>query len=211
VAQAVPNSPLAANYMNFKPSEEVYELFLDIVNNRKFEFGRGWNPDDPRSGLFVWPPPWAMGSGGMVCDHPEPFLKGENCNVPSEFFSRCSATRATTWTWVAAESDQGIFMYLFNVSGLGSTRWVAPGAAAKGELEQGRPYFKHYQGTCKPHIVVAKGPNAPGDPICHLMDPDNWFWNSLWKAAQEKHGLGDTCPSFGKFDQGRNKTKGPTR
>lgn len=176
-------TPCTGNYILVRPNETTYEFMKDLAAEHKFNYARGWNPSDPRSGLFVWP----SHATKMPCN--DDYVG----NVTKEWRTRCLETNATNWMWMGATEVQGIFAYVYNVSGRGTMRWAEPQKQVTGDS----PYWRHFQGGCKPHLGMDKNPKERARECGE--DGFEWFWNKLWPAAKDKWNLSAECPTFDKM------------
>lgn len=195
-----PSSPITGNFILVRPSEAAYDLFLHLSKNYKFNYTRGWNPQDPRSGLFVWPD-----AKEMPCDWKGGYLKNAPCGVTDEWVTRCEKKGATNWIWMGAAEVQGIFAYVYNISGVGTARWVDH--ADTSQVNQGNPWWYHFQGGCKPHLVV--GLTTDGIKAECSIEALRWFWDELWTKTRVKYNLANECPSFEEASKGFSRKVGP--
>lgn len=195
ISDAGDSSPISGNYIILRPDDKAYELIKDIaLDNYKFNYARGWNPDDPRSGLFTWPLPPEF----LPCDmkHGGHLMNGIDCDVTEDWKARCKKDHVTNWNWMGASEVQGIFAYVYNISGYGTARWL--GVYENEYPRQGLPWWWHFQGGCKPHLS-ARLPKAEQEKMgCDAVHEKNvWFWNMLWGTVRQKYpSIIDVCPSF---------------
>ena len=103
----------------------------------------------------------------------------------------------TSWNHVAASGDQGIFYYVYNMSGRfpGATlRTLAHPRDADGRvfMGPGAPWWAHLQSSCKPWLVSR---TTLARAKCLKLNA--FFWHGVWAAATASDAsLGASCPSF---------------
>lgn len=178
------SSPIAGNWIILRPNIKTYKIAWEITVQRKFDVATGWN----NSGLYTWP-----SSVELPCD--AGYLNNNECQVNSLWIDRCKKYHMVNWIWMGADEVQGIFAWLYHQSGIGTSFFInAFDSNHTKLLNQGSPWWHHYQGSNKPWIMKNRNPESC--PEGRFYNAVMWFWDDLFPLLQQKYSISEVCPSF---------------
>lgn len=181
------SSPCTGNWIILRPSKKVYDKVLPIANQRRFSPESGWN----QSGLFSWPKLRSSQEVNEMCHMLR--TPDKSCWVNDVWLRRCLQRQITSWVWMGANEVQGFYPWLYNISGLGTARFLGTGSDFDRYLGQGNPWWAHFQGSSKPWIMRGRVETCPGQ----LHYPATlWFWHTFFANVSDRYGLPNICPSY---------------
>ena len=176
------SSPVSGNWLLVRPDRRAFDLMRRLAENRDFTTQRGW----AGAGLMTWPN--LPNEPGAPCN--AGYLNNDECRSTEFWKERCRRYRVTNWVHIGVEEVQGLFWYVYNISGHGTVRTIE----TRSELGQGLPWWWHMQGGCKPWIF--KEGKQVDEEWC--VRAQAWWWYHLWEPAEKAvSNLREQCPSFG--------------
>ena len=186
VAFAETSAPYGANLFVVRPSERVHAAARAAADARAFSVGRGWNG----SGLLTWPS--LRGAAPCAMPFSTGVPGGGQCARWPYWRARCEHHRVTNWNYVSASADNGILWWLYNLSGLGTSRVLYRPHAPSGDAEPTASggWWAHAQSMCKPWLANPKVLAA--SERCRAINAH--FYCELWPGMEGA--LAADCPAF---------------
>lgn len=191
-----PSTPVSGQLLVLRPSAAVHALLRRLADARDFTVARGW----AGAGLLTWPDSdrhdatsHCNASYMRHAAHIHPALgRRRRCSLWPFWVRRCREQQLTSWNFMHAGSDQGVFWYAYNLSGLSDSRSLVRPTGPDGKaLPLGRPYWVHLQGMCKPWLATKQRLSRS-----KCLKAGAFFWHGLWRRLRAAHRLDQKCPTF---------------